>query len=124
MATSGAWRSRCSCCGSRTCCCWTSPLPVRPCQLLCAVAVDAGFVLFPAVTHAKRAGLDWRARNELVALLQRLKQQVSLLVVSHDLRELAPIVDTAWEMHVGGTLEHRGKDIPVTRIASAAVEVA
>lgn len=63
------------------------------------------------------AGLDWRARKELVALLTRLKQHLSLLVVSHDLRELAPIVDTAWEMQAGGTLEARGTQIPVQTIA-------
>jgi energy-coupling factor transporter ATP-binding protein EcfA2 len=59
------------------------------------------------------AGLDWRARADLVALLKQLRSECSLLVISHDLRELAPVVDHAWEMLNGGTLEYRGKDVPV-----------
>jgi energy-coupling factor transporter ATP-binding protein EcfA2 len=51
------------------------------------------------------AGLDWRARAEVVQLLARLKQQCSLLVVSHDLREIAPLVDCAFRMQGGGRLE-------------------
>jgi energy-coupling factor transporter ATP-binding protein EcfA2 len=62
------------------------------------------------------AGLDWRARKDLVALLKKLKQECSLLIVSHDLRELSPIVDVAWEMQPGGTLVHKGRNIPVPRI--------
>jgi len=51
------------------------------------------------------AGLDWQARLEVVELLQRLKQDCSLVVVSHDLREVGPLVDCAWEMAPGGTLK-------------------
>ena len=51
------------------------------------------------------AGLDWRTRGELIALLARLKQECTMLVVSHDLRELAPLVDAAWEMRPDGRLE-------------------
>jgi energy-coupling factor transporter ATP-binding protein EcfA2 len=51
------------------------------------------------------AGLDWRARAEVVQLLARLKHQCSLLVVSHDLREIAPLVDCAFRMQGGGRLE-------------------
>lgn len=51
------------------------------------------------------AGLDWRARNEVVAILRRLKQTCTLLVVSHDLREISPLVDCAWRMNAGGTLD-------------------
>ncbi len=50
------------------------------------------------------AGLDWRTRGELVSLLAALKQECTVLVVSHDLRELAPLVDAAWEMQPGGRL--------------------
>jgi energy-coupling factor transporter ATP-binding protein EcfA2 len=71
----------------------------------------------------RTAGLDWRARKELVSLLVKLKQQLSLLVVSHDLRELEPIVDTAWEMHAGGRLEHKGRSMPVAHIMSVSTEV-
>jgi hypothetical protein len=34
----------------------------------------------------------------------KLKAECSVLVVSHDLRELAPLVDCAWEMEPGGQL--------------------
>jgi energy-coupling factor transporter ATP-binding protein EcfA2 len=51
------------------------------------------------------AGLDWKARQEVVALLKLLKKECTLLVVSHDLREVAPLVDVAWRMRPGGRLE-------------------
>ncbi|KXZ54876.1 hypothetical protein GPECTOR_4g948 [Gonium pectorale] len=51
------------------------------------------------------AGLDWCARQEVVAILKRLKEQCTLLVVSHDLGEIAPLVDVAWRMRIGGTCE-------------------
>jgi energy-coupling factor transporter ATP-binding protein EcfA2 len=51
------------------------------------------------------AGLDWKARQEVVALLRVLKKECTLLVVSHDLREVAPLVDVAWRMRPGGKLE-------------------
>jgi energy-coupling factor transporter ATP-binding protein EcfA2 len=51
------------------------------------------------------AGLDWRTRAELIQLLVGLKAECTMLVVSHDLRELAPLVDAAWEMRPGGRLE-------------------
>lgn len=34
----------------------------------------------------------------------KLKQECTVLVVSHDLRELGPLVDCAWEMEAGGKL--------------------
>lgn len=51
------------------------------------------------------AGLDWRTRGELLLLLAALKRECTMLVVSHDLRELAPLVDAAWEMRPGGRLQ-------------------
>jgi energy-coupling factor transporter ATP-binding protein EcfA2 len=51
------------------------------------------------------SGLDWEARLEVVDLLKRLKQDCTLLVVSHDLREVQPLVDNAFAMRLGGTLE-------------------
>lgn len=62
------------------------------------------------------AGLDWKARADLVKLLQALKQDCSLLVISHDLRELAPIVDVAWEMLPGGILEQREGQLPIPKL--------
>ena len=38
------------------------------------------------------AGLDWRARLEVAGVLQQLKKECTILVVSHDLRELTPLV--------------------------------
>ncbi|GBG92846.1 hypothetical protein CBR_g57502 [Chara braunii] len=51
------------------------------------------------------AGLDWKARGDLVRLLRQLKKDRTIIVVSHDLRELAPLVDRAWEMEIGGRLK-------------------
>jgi energy-coupling factor transport system ATP-binding protein len=50
------------------------------------------------------AGLDWQSRAEVAVLLKELKKQCTLLVVSHDLREVAQLVDNAWEMKLGGTM--------------------
>lgn len=47
------------------------------------------------------AGLDWRTRKELVQLLRRIKEKTSVLVASHDVKEIAPIVDAAMEMEHG-----------------------
>lgn len=51
------------------------------------------------------AGLDWRSRAEVVQLIAQLKEQCTLLVVSHDLKEISHLVDCAWRMKLGGTLE-------------------
>ncbi|KAL9249245.1 ABC transporter I family member 11, chloroplastic-like protein [Drosera capensis] len=51
------------------------------------------------------AGLDWKARADVVNLLKHLKQEVTLLIVSHDLKELASLVDQSWRMKIGGILE-------------------
>ena len=40
------------------------------------------------------AGLDWRARMEVAETLKLLKKECTILVVSHDLRELSPLVTT------------------------------
>ncbi|KAF5841755.1 hypothetical protein DUNSADRAFT_11314 [Dunaliella salina] len=42
---------------------------------------------------------------EVVELLQRLKEECTLLVVSHDLKEVAPLVDNAGSVKLDGTLE-------------------
>lgn len=51
------------------------------------------------------AGLDWRTRKELVQLLRRIKRETSVLVASHDVKEIAPIVDAALEMEQGKVRE-------------------
>ncbi|PHU25601.1 ABC transporter I family member 11, chloroplastic [Capsicum chinense] len=51
------------------------------------------------------AGLDWKARADVVKLLKHLKKELTLLVVSHDLKELASLVDQSWRMEMGGALK-------------------
>ncbi|TMW96063.1 hypothetical protein EJD97_007982 [Solanum chilense] len=50
------------------------------------------------------AGLDWKARADVAKLLKDLKKELTLLVVSHDLKELASLVDQSWRMKMGGAL--------------------
>jgi energy-coupling factor transporter ATP-binding protein EcfA2 len=69
------------------------------------------------------AGLDWRVRNGLVALLSKLKHTCSILVISHDLRELAPITDSVWHMKLGGHLEYAGTVAPVRSMRSRNIDV-
>lgn len=47
------------------------------------------------------AGLDWKARAEMAKVLSDLKKECSVLVVSHDLREIRPLVDVSWRMQEG-----------------------
>lgn len=51
------------------------------------------------------AGLDWKARADVAKLLKYLKKEVTLLVVSHDLKELSSLVDESWRMEMGGLLK-------------------
>lgn len=51
------------------------------------------------------AGLDWKARADVVKLLNHLKKELTLLVVSHDLKELSSLVDLSWKMEMGGVLK-------------------
>ncbi|PON61280.1 AAA+ ATPase domain containing protein [Parasponia andersonii] len=57
------------------------------------------------------AGLDWKARADVVKLLENLKKELTILVVSHDLKELAALVDRSWVMEMGGIL--REEPLPV-----------
>ncbi|XP_051140527.1 uncharacterized protein LOC127257963 isoform X3 [Andrographis paniculata] len=54
----------------------------------------------PVVPHP-----DWKARADVVKLLKDLKKELTLLVVSHDLNELAPLVDRSWRMEMDGVLK-------------------
>ena len=47
------------------------------------------------------AGLDWSMRQQLVNLLAKLKQEWSLLVVSHDAEDLIDIADHCWTIDHG-----------------------
>ncbi|KAM3713271.1 hypothetical protein ACJW30_01G244100 [Castanea mollissima] len=51
------------------------------------------------------AGLDWKARADVVKLLKHLKKELTILAVSHDLKELATLVDQSWSMKMGGILK-------------------
>ncbi|XP_058766226.1 ABC transporter I family member 11, chloroplastic-like [Vicia villosa] len=51
------------------------------------------------------AGLDWKARADVVKLLKHLKKELTVLVVSHDLRDFASLVDQSWRMEMGGNLK-------------------
>ncbi|KAJ4729488.1 ABC transporter-like protein [Melia azedarach] len=50
------------------------------------------------------AGLDWKARADVVKLLEHLKKELTILVVSHDLKEMAALIDHSWRMDMGGFL--------------------
>jgi energy-coupling factor transport system ATP-binding protein len=47
------------------------------------------------------AGLDWSMRQQLIALLSKLKADWSLLVVTHDPSELVEIADRCWTLNHG-----------------------
>ncbi|NMG09964.1 energy-coupling factor ABC transporter ATP-binding protein [Brasilonema sp. UFV-L1] len=47
------------------------------------------------------AGLDWSIRQQLVALLAKLKQDWTLLIVTHDPGDLLAIADRCWTLKHG-----------------------
>jgi energy-coupling factor transport system ATP-binding protein len=47
------------------------------------------------------AGLDWSMRRQLTTLLNKLKKDWTLLVVSHDASELLEIADYCWKIKDG-----------------------
>ncbi len=47
------------------------------------------------------AGLDWSMRRQLVNLLAKLKQDWTLLVVTHDAGDLLAIADKCWTLNHG-----------------------
>lgn len=50
------------------------------------------------------AGLDWQTRAEVTALLDELKRERAVIVVSHDVEEIQPIADRAYRMGSMGRL--------------------
>ncbi|CAK0738148.1 hypothetical protein CVIRNUC_001001 [Coccomyxa viridis] len=70
----------------------------------CALAV--ALVRRPSVLLLDEplAGLDWKSRADIAPVLGKLKEECTVIVVSHDLREIASLVDMAWEMQPNGTL--------------------
>ncbi|HEY9295655.1 MAG TPA: hypothetical protein VIQ31_04640, partial [Phormidium sp.] len=47
------------------------------------------------------AGLDWSMRRQLVSLLGKLKNYLSLFVVTHDAGDLLAIADRCWTLNHG-----------------------
>jgi len=47
------------------------------------------------------AGLDWSMRGQLVKLLAKLKEHWTLLVVTHDAKELLSVADHCWRIQAG-----------------------
>lgn len=47
------------------------------------------------------AGLDWSMRQQVISLLTQLKQQWTLLIVSHEPGELVAIADRCWTLDHG-----------------------
>lgn len=47
------------------------------------------------------AGLDWSMRQQVFGLIKKLKKDWSLLIVSHDGDELAPLADRGWRLDHG-----------------------
>ena len=52
------------------------------------------------------AGLDWSMRRQLVALLAKLKQDWTLLIVTHDPGDLLAISDRTWNLNRGELSTH------------------
>eukprot|EP01023_Acetabularia_acetabulum_P055563 TRINITY_DN6426_c0_g1_i4.p1 TRINITY_DN6426_c0_g1~~TRINITY_DN6426_c0_g1_i4.p1 ORF type:complete len:283 (-),score=28.93 TRINITY_DN6426_c0_g1_i4:146-994(-) len=50
------------------------------------------------------AGLDWKARKDVIQLLQNIRTKCTILIVSHDLKELLPLCNKQWRMLNGGML--------------------
>jgi energy-coupling factor transport system ATP-binding protein len=63
------------------------------------------------------AGLDWSMRRQIIALLNQLKQNWTLLVVSHDADELAGLADRCWHLDHG-----RLNPVPQAALSSATGE--
>ncbi|MBE9138267.1 energy-coupling factor ABC transporter ATP-binding protein [Nodosilinea sp. LEGE 07088] len=61
------------------------------------------------------AGLDWSMRRQIIALLKQLKQNWTLLVVSHDGDELAHLADRCWQLDHG-----RLSPVPQSALSTAA----
>jgi energy-coupling factor transport system ATP-binding protein len=47
------------------------------------------------------AGLDWSMRQQLINLLGKLKQHWTLLVVTHDAKDLLSLADCCWSLKQG-----------------------
>ena len=57
------------------------------------------------------AGLDWSMRQQLITVLQKLKQHRSLLAVTHEPAELLGIADRCWLIQDGRVEEFTPQDL-------------
>ncbi|KAE8705061.1 ABC transporter I family member 11 [Hibiscus syriacus] len=69
-----------------------------------ALAIQLAQVPDLLILDEPLAGLDWKARADVVKPLKHLKKELTILVVSHDLKELEDLVDRSWRMEMGGVL--------------------
>ncbi|KAF3435267.1 hypothetical protein FNV43_RR22354 [Rhamnella rubrinervis] len=81
--------------------------------LYCCTPESQDFMLsFCFINHgSKVANSLIGKRADVVRLLKHLKRELTVLVVSHDLKELAALVDRSWRMEMGGFL--REEPVPV-----------
>uniref|UniRef100_A0A2P2MUE2 Metal abc transporter n=1 Tax=Rhizophora mucronata TaxID=61149 RepID=A0A2P2MUE2_RHIMU len=76
-----------------------------------ALAIQLAQVPDLLILDEPLAGLDWKARTEVVKLLKHLKKELTVFVVSHDLKEFSSLADFSWRMEMGGLL--REEQLPV-----------
>lgn len=65
------------------------------------------------------AGLDWSMRQNLVRLLEKLKQHWSLLVVTHDAGDLLQVGDRFWTLNHGVLQSVEANQIAIRQQLSA-----
>ncbi|AFY95544.1 ABC transporter ATP-binding protein [Chamaesiphon minutus] len=63
------------------------------------------------------AGLDWSMRQQLVSLLAKLKQEWTLLIVTHDAGDLLAIADKCWQIERGKLTEANIRDGKLTGVS-------
>jgi energy-coupling factor transport system ATP-binding protein len=61
------------------------------------------------------AGLDWSMRQQLVNLLAQLKQEWTLLIVTHDAGDLLAIADKCWQIDRGELTSVNPQSLVVSR---------
>ncbi len=61
------------------------------------------------------AGLDWSTRQQLVNLLAQLKQEWTLLIVTHDAGDLLAIADKCWQIDRGELTSVNPQSLVVSR---------
>ena len=67
-------------------------MQTRPSSADCQYVDECGFLC------------SWLLSSKKASCAGKLKEECTVIVVSHDLREIAPLVDVAWEMQPNGTL--------------------